>query len=155
MTDNPIIDWYSKDQWLCDFLVSIDQKKLSDEDAAKEAFYTIAEHYKLPKFPEDVDDGNGGEGRSVFEEMAIIKYMFPEDELKGAVMLALYNVYNNDYIPIDEAATLYYGDHDKIPKDYMVYYFGKDVDASVKFDIGNLSWIEAGVMLMKKVINND
>ncbi|MBI2730975.1 MAG: hypothetical protein HYX40_09530 [Sphingobacteriales bacterium] len=153
MDDNPIVVWYTKDQWLCDFLVSVDQKNLSDEDAAREAFYKVAEHYKLPKFPWDKQNSDNEEEKiSVFEEMAIAKFIFPEDELKGIVMLALYNVYTNEFIPIDDAAAIYYGDHDHIPDQYMAYYFGKDVNATLRFEIRNSSWVEAGATFVSKII---
>ncbi len=153
MADNSIVEWYTQDKWLSDLLVSIDQKNLSDEEAAREAFYKVAEHYHLPKFPWDIENSNDGtEILSVYEEIAIVKCIFPEDELKGIVMLALYNVYVNELIPIDEAAAIHYGDHDKIPDQYMVYFGGKDVDANLRFDIGDMSWTDAEVVSMKKIV---
>jgi hypothetical protein len=146
MSDNPIEEWYKKDQRLNELLVSIDQQSLPDEEAARQAFYKVSELYNLPKFPGEVDEN----GRSVFEEMAIGKYIFPNDELKGVVMLAIYNVFINEYITMDEAAAIFYNSHDEIPDEYFVYYFGKDVDARIEFDIGGKTWIEAGCTFMQK-----
>lgn len=153
MFDNPIEEWYKKDKRLSDLLVSIDEQNLSDEDAAKQAFYKVTELYKLPKFPEDVDTENDEESRSVFEEMAILKFMFPDDELKGIVMLAAYNTYTKEFVSIDEAASIHYNGYENIPKEYFVYYFGKDIDARIEFDIKGQSWIEAGAIKLQKVIS--
>ncbi len=152
---NPVEAWYYKDKKLLDILMDIDKKGLSEEESAREAFYLVSEMYGLPKFIGDVDyedDWEDEEPRSVFEEIAMVRFLFPDDLPRGIVMLALHNVYSKVGIPFDEVATEYYGSHDDIPASYFVYFFGNDVDATLKLDIGEQSWIEAGAVLMKKVM---
>jgi hypothetical protein len=151
MSENPIEEWFKRDQRLNDLIVSIDQQNLSDEEAARQAFYKVSELYHLPMFPGEVSKETDENNRSVFEEVGIVKYIFPDDELKGIVMLAIYNVFNTECISVDEAAAIFYNSHDDIPDEYFVYYFGKDVDAKIEFDIGNKTWIEAGCISMQKI----
>lgn len=140
-SSNPIIEWYSKDKWLSDLLVSIDKMNLSDEDAAREAFYRVSDHYNLPKFPEDVFIEEGilnseiekQRNKSVFEQLGIIKRMHSENTLKASVLLALLYVYKKFFSTIDEAASEYYGDYDGIPEVYYACFFGKDVDVELRF----------------------
>ena len=155
METNPIEAWYKKDIWLSKLLVDIDNKGLSDEESAREAFYQVSEMYGLPKFPDEVDheeEWEYDEPRSVFEEIALARYLFPDDLPRGIVMLALQNIYRKFCIPFDDVAAEYYGSHDDIPDSYFLYFFGKDVDATVKLDIEDQSWIDAGAGLMKKVM---
>lgn len=155
MEVNPIKVWYKKDQRLLKILVDIDNKGLSDEESAREAFYKVSEMYGLPKFPDEVeheDDWEDDEPRSVFEEIALARYMFPEDLSRGLVMLAIHNIHTKCCIPFDDVAAKYYGSHDDIPDSYFMYFFGKDVDAFVKLDIEGQAWTDAGAVMMKKVI---
>ena len=165
MKDNPIVVWYQKDKQLSDLLVSIDEQQLSEEESGREAFYQVSALYKLPKFPEDIvaveeddlqaeeyDEKDEEEPRSVFEEIALARFLFPEDEYRGIVMFALHNIYHKSYIPYDEVAAQFFGNHADIPDNYFLYFFGKDVAATVKLDIGEQSWVEAGVRFMMKII---
>jgi hypothetical protein len=67
-------------------------------------------------------------------------------------MFALYNIYHKSYIPYVEVAAQFFGSHDDIPDGYFLYFFGKDVDATVKLDIGDQSWVEVGARFMMKII---
>jgi hypothetical protein len=140
MSDNPIIDWYTKDQRLCDLLVTIDQQKLSEKAAARKAFYEVADLYNLPKFPEDVQEddridsfGEECKNVSVYEQLAIVKWMHPENTLRANVLLAALYVYKRFYSEIEEAAAEYYGTSDDIPKTCYACFYGKDVDVKVRF----------------------
>ena len=100
----------------------------------------------------DANDEKEGEPRSVFEEIALARFLFPEDEYRGIVTFALHNIYHKSYIPYDEVAAQFFGNHADIPDNYFLYFFGKDVAATVKLDIGEQSWVEAGVRFMMKII---
>jgi hypothetical protein len=101
---------------------------------------------------EEYDENDEEEPRSVFEEIALARFLFPEDEYRGIVMFALHNIYHKSYIPYDEVAAQFFGNHADIPDNYFLYFFGKDVAATVKLDIGEQSWVEAGVRFMMKII---
>jgi hypothetical protein len=156
MEHNPIEAWWQKDKRLSDLLVSIDEQHLSEEESGREAFYKVAALYHLPKLPQDVvaDEEEAENGRSVFEEIALARFLFPEDEYRGIVMMALYNVYIKSYIPYNEVAAIHFGSHDNIPDSYFLYFFGKDVNAIVKFDIGEQTWLEAGAVYMIQIFNS-
>ncbi len=162
MHENPIVDWYKKDQKLCELLVAIDRQNLAEVEAACEAFYKVSELYNLPKFPEDVCkedklDGFGEECRnvSVYEQLAIVKRVHPENALRASVILAMLYVYKKFYAEINEAASEYYGTSNKIPETYYACFFGKDVDVKLKFYIQNKSAQATGARFIQLVSAED
>jgi hypothetical protein len=137
---NPIVEWYTNDQKLCDLLVAIDQQNLTEHEAARKAFYEVSALYNLPKFPEDVseddkldDFGEICKNVSVYEQLAIVKWMHPENTFRANVLLSMLYVYKKFYPQIEEAASEFYGTFDDIPEACYACFYGKDADVQVKF----------------------
>ena len=156
----PVSDWIKSNQELSDLMVNVCDNCKNVEEAALIAFYQVSDIYNLPKFPDEITEEIYAkheeldlEPRSVFEELAIINYLMPDKGLRDRVLQALYNVHHRQYTNIDRAAAKYYG-LKKIPKEYFVYYFGKDIDAKITFEIENgRSWFDAGAKIMTKVFH--
>lgn len=159
-TDNHIIIWLKSDDGLCDVINGIDVQNLSQQESARLAFYSVSDYLKLPKQPEDITEQMykefeeyGFEPESVFEQMAVINYIADaNDDTRGLVLQALYNVYHKEYHGVEYAAEVYFGSVKKIPKTYSYYLFGTDVDARIEFSIKGENWIDAGARMMKKVV---
>lgn len=158
--DISVSDWIESDEKLSELMTFIDDNYKSVEKAALVAFYQVSDIYHLPKSQEEITeeiyaehDELDLEPRSVFEELAIINYLLPDENLLDKVFQALYNVHHKQYTDIDRAAMKYYGSK-KIPKEYFVYYFGKDIDAKITFEIeSGRSWFDAGAKMMTKVFH--
>ena len=141
MSDNPILQWITKDKQLSDLLVSIDNEIADPEMAAEKAFHEVSKLYNLPKFPEDVvmmteseeeffeDERN----KSVFEQLAIHKAVFPDSDIRGSVLAACLAVYKKFYYTIQEGSAEYYGSHDNIPETYYAYFIGTGSDVTIEF----------------------
>jgi len=122
------------------------------------AFEKVAEAFQLPKYPTDITEKHyeeyeelGIEPRSVFEELAILKYLSgPEDDIRAVVLNALYNIYEKGPYDIEEAAQKFFGSYKKIPDAYFIYYFGDAADARIDFKIEKNNWIEAGARMMQQ-----
>src|SRR5688572_18132391 len=102
MNGNPLDDWYNNDEKLRSIIDSLGVSNKSPEEQAKEAFYKISKLYKLHEFPDDIteedyknyEDEGINNPRSVFEEVGIIRYLEPQDDPRGVVLFALYNIKN-------------------------------------------------------------
>ncbi|MFZ1527491.1 MAG: hypothetical protein WAT19_01995 [Ferruginibacter sp.] len=102
MADNPIDNWYSSDKRLKNIIDILSLSDKSPFEQATEAFYQISELYNLHKYPDDIteddykkyEDEGLDNPRTVFEEVGIIRYLEPEDDPRGIVLFALYNIKN-------------------------------------------------------------
>jgi hypothetical protein len=157
--ENVLIQWIENDKVLSSILSEIDEKGLSAAKSAYIAFSQVAEAYHLPQYPEDLNETIyreheelNVEARSVFEELAILKYLSgPDDDIRGVTLNALYNVYNKLYLSVEEAALKYFGSYEKIPDTFMVYYFGDASNARIEFKIEQTNWTDSEARLMQKV----
>jgi hypothetical protein len=121
--NNHIIQWFKSDEGLCDVINFIDARKLTLAESARMAFHHVADYLGLPKQPDDITeqmyrefDIYDFEPQSVFEQIAVINYMADaNDDIRGLVMQALYNVHHKDYHGMEYAAEIYFGGIDKIP----------------------------------------
>lgn len=158
--ENPIENWIMEDSVIADILSSIEQCSLNDADAAEKAFYQIGNYLKLPLLPADITEEDYDsyedlnlEPHAVLIELALINYMFSDENIKENVVLAIYNVYNKCYTAFEEAAVIHFGDESKIPEEYFIYFFGNSVDARLSFSLPTgQTWVEAGAKLAVKVI---
>ena len=162
MTDNPLVDWYNEDSRVKEIIDKLDSSEKNFEKQAEEAFHKFCEVFTLPKFPEDItgkiyeqhEQEGLDEPRSVYEEIGILRYLEPNDDLRSIVFLALYNIKNFSYIDIDHCASKYFGSESKIPKEYMVYYTGENSKSLLNFLKNNESWTKEGVKYASKIIRN-
>ncbi len=148
-------DWIQKDENLSDLLIKIKGSSKTDEEAALTAYHQVAEMLQLPKTFSDItedsyeaDEEQDRELHSVFEELAIINYLEPNQNILDRVLVALYIVYMKAHIDYEQAALKYYGSKEKVPKPYFIFFFGRDVDAHISFDIPKEfnSWPESGAV---------
>ncbi|WP_310556022.1 hypothetical protein [Flavobacterium sp.] len=93
---DPIQEWVNSDKELSKILVEIQEMSISIEEQAEVAFHRISEMYKLPKLPDDISDDQVGkdeeEPTSVYEQLGLLKYLNPNDDIRGLVLLAIYSV---------------------------------------------------------------
>ncbi len=158
--NNIIENWYNNDKGLLDIILSIDAITTNQNDAALLAFNEIAEYLHLPKQPENsIDersDGSNIQTRSVFEELALINFMFPEEDMRGNVLLAMYNLHHKNYIEYNEVAIINYLDYNSIPDEYFIFFLGDTIDAHIMFfslAIGKTLMESTGAKVMDKVLN--
>lgn len=157
--ENPIENWIMEDGVITDILTSIEHSSLNDADAAEKVFYQIGNYLKLPLLPADIseeDYDSNDEPRAVLIELAVINYMYSNEDIKGNVMLALYNIYNKCYTDFEEASAIHFGDESKIPGEHFIYFFGNSVDARLSFSLPKeQTWVEAGAKLIVEVIRHN
>lgn len=164
MNRNPVLEWLQKNNTLCEIINDIEAQSLTLEEKANLALVQISEKYQLPLEAGDVSeksyeehDALGIDPSSVHEQLAIAKYLWPEDDYRGLVLMALYIVRHKEYLHIDEAALKHFGQKDKIPNSYMVYFFGDVFDAELKFSLpdGCTNWTKSGAKYMQKVLHQN
>lgn len=162
--DNIIEDWLEQDKELLSIILSIDSRTRDEYDAALLAFKEVAEYLVIPKQPEDFTEKMYEEHeklgfdapRSVLEELALVNYLFPDEDIRGNVMVALYNVQHKNYLDYEDAAVVYFDGYENIPEQYMIYFFGDAIDAKLSFDLPEgKTWVEAGAKLAAKVLSPD
>lgn len=157
--DNPVLEWLGKDKGVCEMLVRIDETNLSANESGSLAFHRISDYLLIPKTPSDINKQHFDEHaplnlepRSVIEELAILNYLAPEDDIRGKVLCAIHNMYFKAYTDWNEVTLKRYHYSTKTPESYSVYLFGNGIDARLQFDIEKGSWVEAGALAMYKII---
>ena len=158
---DPITDWYNENDQIKSTIDRLTFSGLSEEEQAAAAFEELSAALELPKYPADFTDTlyahyeklEINDPRSVFEEFCIIRYLEPNDDPRGVVMMALYNVYKGIQMPLDECARKHYGSKRKIPNQYMVCYIGEGIEGRLHFLKEDESWIELGARTAVKIIH--
>lgn len=160
MKDNPIDTWYSNDERLKKIIDTLSSSGKSPFEQAREAFYQISKLYNLHKYPDEITEDDykiyKEEGidypRTVFQEIGIIRYLEPEDDPRGVVLFALYNVKSRKYMDINLCARKHFGSKKKIPDNYIVYYTGQDADSKLNFLNAGESWTKEGIKYASKIL---
>jgi hypothetical protein len=158
--ENPLLKWLEDDEKLRDIIETIKSTAQNIEEESKTAFYKISEAYNTPKFPDsftqEVYEYYESIGilnpTSVFEEVGKLRFLYPEDDPRGMVLMGVYNVKNNMTIDINECALKYFGSKKKIPNEYMIYYTGNDFDSQLHFLPNGESWTKPGVKYAAKIL---
>lgn len=159
ISENPILDWFKSDDALSDIVNRITATEKSVGEQALDAFRQISDYYDLPKYPENFSDKyyerfeqmDVDDPRSVFEEATICKYLEPENDPRGTVMVALYNVKHGKFIDLNACAKKHFG---SIPKEYMICYIGDGFAGELHFLHSGESWFDIpGAKSANKVIN--
>lgn len=161
MSQNLILDWLKRDEELCNIVNKIDATGNSFEEQAFDAFHLLCEHYDLPKYPEDFTDKyytrfekmGIDDPRSVYEEATIFNYLEPNEDPRGKVMVAIYNVKNGKFIDINECALKHFGSKESIPKEYSVCFIGEGFAGRLHFLKPEESWFDLGAKSANRVIN--
>ncbi len=148
---NPLIDWINNDKKLNALLTEIESTGKSPIEQAEIGFDKLAELYKIPKMPNDVqnDDENG---ISLFEEHALIKFL--EDEKadpRGFVLSATYHLVNGFRVDLNEVIKKEFGNN--IPENCKIGIKGDGFNGEVVFpQKEKKSWIELGCKIMRQPI---
>ncbi len=157
----PVAEWLNSDDKLVSIISNINSGEKSFIEQATEAFNKISEVYKLPKFPDDITKNllneyqeRGVENpRSVYEEIGIIRFLQPNDDPRGIVLAALYNVKNTQYIDIDICAAEFFGSFENIPDEYVIYYEGEGAECKLCFLKKGERWAKPGIKYASKIIS--
>ena len=160
MNDNPINIWYFSDKKLKKVIDTLSSSGKPAFDQARDAFYQLSDMYNLHKYPDDITEAAfkkyKKEGidnpRTVFEEVGILRYLEPDDDPRGVVLCALYNIKNRTYVDINYCAERHFGKRKNIPPDYMIYYTGQDADSKMNFLNDGEQWTKEGVKYASKII---
>ena len=129
--------WITTDEDLNNILEDIESTNLPVAEQAEMAFHRLCEIYKLPKLPENLESFTEYyenknidilDVKSVYEELAFIKYLEPEDDPRGLVMFAIYNVKNNESI-VSEVENKFFGN--KTPKEYWLGFKGQNTKVAL------------------------
>jgi hypothetical protein len=157
--NNPLKEWLKNNEEIKTLVLQIEETTTLLEEAASKAFYQISDYLLLPKFPVEINENHfkahsefGIEPRSVMEELAILNYLAPEEDIRGRVLCAIHNVYFKRYTDWERVILKRYKAPIKLPESYMVYLFGKDVDANYKFDTEADNWVSTGAILAARVL---
>lgn len=162
MADNPIDLWYSSDEELKGIIDALSVSGKSPDDQAKDAFYMLSDIYQLHRFPNDITEDDfrkyKEEGidnpRTVFEEVGILRYLEPDDDPRGVILCALYNIKNRTYVDINFCAERHFGNRENIPLSYMIYYTGQDVDSKLCFLGDGELWAKEDVKYASKIVKH-
>ncbi|RYZ87672.1 MAG: hypothetical protein EOP04_11175 [Proteobacteria bacterium] len=158
---NPIDHWYSTDERIREVIDRLSFSGKSEAEQAAQAFEELSHAFDLPKYPEDFTDDHYqrfsamgvDDPLSVFEQNALINYLEPNDDPRGRTLFALYCVNFGKQLPWDEIAKKHFGGKRKIPKEYIVCFFGTGIDGEVRFLKDGESWVELGARSATKVSN--
>jgi hypothetical protein len=148
--------WVQSDEILSNLITTIEAQSGNDEEAALAMFNRISLLYQLPKKFYDITDEIydaytelDRQASCVLAELAVINYLEPHENIKNNVLVALYTVFLKERIDVFLAAVKHFGSWESVPTSFYVYYFGKDIDAHIKFDIPEgISWVDSGAVAM-------
>ena len=157
---NAIVEWINSDEKLKNIIERISNSGLTEKEQADIAFDEITDAYGLPKYPDSFTEEDykryEEEGidnpRSVFEEVGIIHYLEPEDDPRGIVLFAIYNIKNKVCIDINEASRRHFRSKKKIPSSYMIYFIGDKSSTMLHYLEDGKSWVETGAKYAAKIL---
>jgi hypothetical protein len=147
---NPIEDWINNDDNLYNLIIEIQEKNNSPQEQAEIAFNKLCSLYDIPLMPLEMNSGFSSSEekkiskRSLFEEHALLKFLAPENEdPRGLVLSAAYNIINNKTIDYIEIAKKEYEDH--LPDLCQIGISGNNYNSNVIFfEKETEDWTELG-----------
>jgi hypothetical protein len=151
--------WIQSDQKLKDLLVKIQSTGESPLQQAELAFDQLPDLYNLPKMPEDLDRyetfykrNEITNPRSVYEEAALLKFLEPNDDLRGIVLLAVYHVKHAIGVNLQD---LFKKNSRKFRKNQRLGIKGEGINTSIIFINDDESWYDLDCKVMLRPINHD
>ncbi|WP_412468546.1 hypothetical protein [Pedobacter sp. KLB.chiD] len=148
--------WIQNDQKLNDLLVKIQSTEKPPLQQAEMAFNELSNLYDLPKMPEDLDryeayyESNGiTDPRSVYEEAALIKFLEPNDDPRGIVLLAVYHV--KHAIGVD-LLDVFKKNSKRLPGNPKLGIKGEGINTSIVFIKENDSWHDLDCKVVLKLL---
>lgn len=156
--ENPIQTWIESNKELSDLLDRIENSELSNHEQAELAMEKLCSMFDLPKMPEDTSryedyyEKNGiDEWRSIFEENALLKYFYPEEDPRSLVLTAVYNLKHQIGVDLDEVLINEFGED--FPDGCLIGYKGHGIDGEVVFpQKEGKSWVELGCITATKIV---
>jgi len=145
---NPIQSWAEGDPKLLALINEISQTQLPIEEQAEMAFHKVSALYALPKLPEDAQEIEGSTGEeviSVYQELGLVKFLEPDDDIRGLVLVALYNVLNKVTVGLDEVYK-----KAGMKKERGICFTGENSKVMISFLEENASWFDSGCNLYLK-----
>ena len=154
-----VIDWVNKKPYLNKIIIKTDNKNLPDIDKANKLLKKISRKYKLPKTPNSitkkVNKKYENKGvffpRSIIEEIGILNYLYPNQNVKNITLMALYNIYYLKYTDVNTCALINFKEKNKIPENYIVYYTGVKCQTKLNFILDGETWTKPGVKYALKI----
>lgn len=162
LSENIIQQWIAEDKKLNDALIEIQNLGLSENEQAEVAFHQISDMYQLPKMPNDIIDEDEdiveiytGEEEdydpsSVYQELGLIKYLNPDEDPRGNVLMAIYIVKNKLHVDIDDVYLKKYGSKKKTSG---IGFKGENTDVEIVFVDKGKSWFEMGCILFMRSVD--
>lgn len=148
--------WINEDQALNETLVKIQEMDCSILDQAEHAFKELSKMYDLPLMPEDLERYEGyfesqniTDPRSVYEEGALIKFLEPDDDPRGIVLFAVYNVKHGMGVNLKD---VFKKNFKKVPKNGKLGIKGEGIDTSIIFLKETDNWVDLECKVMIKLV---
>ena len=147
--ENAVQNWINTDSELSNLLVEIEQMTDDVFQQAEIAFHKVSEKYNVAKMPTDIDENYDDlepevyvDPSSVYEQLGYLKFLYPHDDIRSLVMLAIYFVKDDFVADIDEVLQIKYGDN---PPEYLGFGFkGINTNVELVFVTKNESWFDLG-----------
>lgn len=144
--------WTTGNQVLNEQLVKIQGMDCGPLKQAEFAFKELSSLYDLPLMPEDLERYEAffkskgiTEPRSVYEEAALLKYLSPDDDPRGIVLFAVYNVKHGMGIDIRD---VFKKNAKKVLKNSRLGIIGEGINTSIIFIKENDNWFDLGCKVM-------
>jgi len=159
LTDSTIQDWINSEKDLANLLIEIEKMSDSFKEQAEITFNKVCEIYKLPKLPQDIVDNEEYETQeedkyegetSVYEQLGLLKYLMPNEDLRGLVLNAIYFVKNGYVTDIEEVMLKKFGDN--IPDEVGFGFRGENTDVEIVFVLQGESWFDLGCKMFTKYV---
>ncbi|MBB2148270.1 hypothetical protein [Pedobacter gandavensis] len=123
---------------------------------AEVAFDELSDLYDLPKMPEDLDryeeyyESNGiTDPRSLYEEAALLKFLEPNDDPRGVVLLAVYHVKHAIGVDLHH---VFKKNSRKLPRNSRLGIKGEGINTFIVFIKDNESWYDLDCKVMLKLL---
>jgi hypothetical protein len=156
--ENVVQNWIGSDRELYRLLEGIENSDLSKIEQAELAMDKLCSMFDLPKMPDDTlryeeyyKENDVEEKRSVFEENALLKYIYPNEDPRQILVTAVYSVKNFVGVDLDEILLAEFGDD--FSDDYVVGYRGNGVHGEIVFpQKEGKSWVDLGCFMAIKIV---
>ncbi len=129
---NLIQEWIKNDDKLFNLIVDIQNEAELPSRQAELAFFKLCDLYDIPRMPYDLEKNKNSFSRSLFEEYGLIKFLAPnEEDPRGLILSAAYNIINNTTIDYIEIANKEYNGN--LPDLCQIGVSGKYFESNVVF----------------------
>lgn len=151
--ENPVQAWINSDKKLYALLEQFENSGLTILEQAE-----LCLMFDLPKMPEDksryeqfYQENDIEEGRSVFEENALLKYFNPDEDIRSILITAVYSVKNFVGIDLNDIVEKEFDEN--FTADYVIAFRGSGVEGEIVFpQKEGKNWIDLGCFMAIKMV---